>query len=97
MSRPSLQSTFPEPAVTREATTADFQSQETALSAYEQQARETFRPSTSPQTTSPTPSPAPLAMPLFGSTSDLIRSLILQEALGPPLSRRQQRSDSDHS
>lgn len=37
---------------------------------------------------SPTAPRAAQAAPLFGGTDDLVRAIILQEVLGPPLSRR---------
>lgn len=68
------------PAVPREATDRDFRRQEEELAAWETSA---FG--------APLESAAPNAIPmkkLFGSSDDLIRAVILREALGPPLSRR---------
>jgi hypothetical protein len=68
------------PAVPREATERDFRRQEDDLAAWETAALG-----------SPLQSPAPAIVPvkkLFGSSDDLVRAIILREALGPPLSRR---------
>lgn len=67
-------------AVPREATERDFWRQEEELVAYEP-------PALGVSLQSPTPSIVPVAK-LFGSNDDLVRAIILQEALGPPLSRR---------
>lgn len=67
------------PTVPREATERDFGRQEEELIAWESAALG-----------SPLQSPAPAAAPmkkLFGSSDDLVRAIILREALGPPLSR----------
>ena len=71
------------PAVPREATERDFRRQEDELAAWETAA-------VGGALQSPAP-PAPTAVPLkalFGSSDDLVRAIILREALGPPLSRR---------
>ena len=68
------------PAVLREATERDFWRQEEELAAYEPLALGV-------SLQSPTPSIVPVAK-LFGSNDDLVRAIILREALGPPLSRR---------
>lgn len=68
------------PAVPREATERDFWRQEEELAAYEPSALGV-------SLQSPTPSIVPVAK-LFGSNDDLVRAIILREALGPPLSRR---------
>lgn len=68
------------PIVSREATDADFQRQEQELAVWE-----TASSGSLPR------SPAPNAVPikaLFGGSDDLVRAIILREALGPPLSRR---------
>jgi len=68
------------PAVPREATERDFRRQEDDLAAWETAALG-----------GPLQSPDPVIVPvkkLFGSSDDLIRAIILREALGPPLSRR---------
>lgn len=68
------------PAVLREATERDFQWQEEELVALEPMGLGT-----------PLRSPAKSAAPrkrLFDNNDDLVRAIILREALGPPLSRR---------
>lgn len=68
------------PTVPREATERDFRRQEEELVAWEPAALGV-----------PLQSPAPAAVPmkkLFGGSDDLVRAIILREALGPPLSRR---------
>ncbi len=68
------------PAVSREATDRDFRRQEEELAAWEPSALGVSLQS-----------PAPTAVPLkslFGGSDDLVRAIILREALGPPLSRR---------
>ena len=68
------------PAVMREATERDFRRQEEELAAYEPLALGVLLQS-----------PAPATVPvkrLFGSSDDLVRAIILREALGPPLSHR---------
>lgn len=68
------------PAVPREATERDFRRQEEELIAWEPAALGV-------SLQSPTPDIVPVKR-LFGSSDDLIRAIILREALGPPLSRR---------
>jgi len=68
------------PAVAREATERDFERQEEELVASEPRGLGT-----------PLRSSAKSAAPskrLFDSSDDLVRAIILREALGPPLSRR---------
>ena len=72
------------PAVPREATERDFRRQEDELAAWETAA-------VGVALQSPTPTAVPTAVPLkalFGSSDDLVRAIILREALGPPLSQR---------
>ncbi|MGI4792428.1 MAG: hypothetical protein ACRYFS_26675 [Janthinobacterium lividum] len=69
------------PAVTNETTRRDFQRQEQALEASEPAGLNT---SLLAGASSPTAQPNRL----FGGTDDLVRAIILQEVLGPPLSRR---------
>ena len=68
------------PAVGREPTERDFRQQEDELAAYEPTALGVALQSS-------TPTPVPMKK-LFGSSDDLVRAIILREALGPPLSRR---------
>ena len=68
------------PAVSREATERDFRRQEEELVAWEPSALGVPLQSLTPTT-------VPLKS-LFGSSDDLVRAIILREALGPPLSRR---------
>ena len=68
------------PAVSREATDRDFRRQEEELVAWEPSALGV-------SLESPTTPVVPLKS-LFGSSDDLVRAVILREALGPPLSRR---------
>ncbi len=68
------------PAVLREATGRDFRRQEEELAAWE-----TAAVGVSQQSAAPTAVPL---KSLFGSSDDLVRAIILREALGPPLSRR---------
>lgn len=68
------------PAVLREATERDFQWQEEELVASEPMALGT-------PLRSSTKSAAPRKR-LFDNNDDLVRAIILREALGPPLSRR---------
>ncbi len=70
----------PPPVVGREATTADFESQEQALQSSEPARLRVMRPA------APPPPLPKLALSLKGD--DLLRAVILQEVLGPPLSRR---------
>lgn len=80
--RPPAPLSPPLPAPVRYKTSAaTFVSQEEALLAEE--ASGLGIPLTSPAALR-----APQAAPLFGNTNDLVRALILQEALGPPLSQR---------
>lgn len=72
------------PAVSREATTASFRMEEEQLVRFE--ADNAFA---LPQTDASSASRS--ANPLFATTNDFLRAFILQEALGPPLSRRKQR------
>lgn len=68
------------PTVPREATERDFRRQEDELAAWE-----------TASLAVPLQLPGPTAVPmktLFGSSDDLVRAIILREALGPPLSRR---------
>lgn len=68
------------PIVQREATERDFQRQEEEMQAWETGALGV-----------PLQSSALAAVPvkrLFGDNDDLVRAIILREALGPPLSRR---------
>lgn len=75
-------SSMPAPAPVRYKTSAAaFVSQEEALRAEEVAGRGV--PLSSPATPG-----AAQAAPLFGSRDDLVRAVILQEVLGPPLSRR---------
>ncbi len=69
------------PAVPEEATRQDFERQERELFGAEPAALGT------PLTSAPTRPSAPVNR-LFGGTDDLVRAIILQEVLGPPLSRR---------
>ncbi len=69
------------PPVRYKTSAAEFISQEQALQA-EQVSRLGI-----PLTSSAVPLPAQTA-PLFGDVDDLVRALILQEVLGPPLSKR---------
>lgn len=72
------------PAVPREATRADFDRSERELLAIEPSALD------APLRSTP-PNPADAPIRLFQNTDDLVRALILQEVLGPPLSRRSSR------
>lgn len=74
------------PAVPTETSRQDFVRQEQELFASEPAGLGT--PLTSPAP----PAAAPNA--LFGGTDDLVRAIILQEVLGPPLSRRKPSSQS---
>ncbi len=76
----------PPPVVGREATTADFESQEQALQSSEPARLRATRPAAS------TAALPKLALSLKGD--DLLRAVILQEVLGPPLSRRSRRPRS---
>ena len=69
------------PAVPEEATRQDMERQERELFSAEPSGLRT------PLTSSPTRPSAPVNS-LFGGTDDLVRAIILQEVLGPPLSRR---------
>ena len=69
------------PAVPWESTEQDFRRQEQELLTEEPTALNIALQSTPPQD-----APAPLR--LFETNDDLIRAFILQEALGPPLSKR---------
>lgn len=80
--RPGRPPAFPVPAPVRYKTSAStFVSQEEALLAEEVSGLGV------PLVSPPAPR-TPQAAPLFGSTDDLVRAIILQEVLGPPLSRR---------
>jgi len=68
------------PAVSREATTADFARQEQELEATEPARLGPVRPAVT------APTRPRLGLSLAGD--DLLRAVILQEVLGPPLSRR---------
>jgi len=68
------------PAVQREATDADFRRQERELMTEEPAAL-----GVSLQSSAPT---VVRVQGLFGGSDDLVRAIILREALGPPLSRR---------
>lgn len=68
------------PAVFADTTRRDFERQEQDLVASEPTALNTPLISASSKTTQPNS--------LFGGTDDLVRAIILQEVLGPPLSRR---------
>ncbi len=68
------------PAVPRETTDADFRRQEQELVAGEPAALGVALHSAA--------APAPSKIGLFQDTDDLVRAIILREALGPPLSRR---------
>lgn len=68
------------PLVPQPATTAGFARREAQLQDTEPRALRT------PLTD--TPAEASTASSLFGTTSDLVRAVILQEVLGPPRSRR---------
>ena len=68
-------------AVPYEATTQDFQRQERDLMTEEP------APLGTPLRSAPPP-PAPKAFRLFETDDDLLRAVILQQALGPPLCRR---------
>jgi len=72
------------PAVPDEATRQDFERQERELFGAEPMALDT------PLLSAPSRSTAS-ANSLFGGTDDLVRAIILQEVLGPPLSRRTSR------
>ena len=78
------------PAVPWETTERDFRLQEEELIAEEPTPLGT---SLRAATAAPTPS----APPLFSSTEDWIRAIILQEALEPPLSRRNIRTQMGDS
>lgn len=69
------------PAVYQEATERDFERQETELLTEEPV------PFAAPLRSTATPAPA-APFRLFQTNNDLVRAIILQEALGPPLSRR---------
>ena len=69
------------PAVPTETNRRDFERQEQELFASEPAALDTLL-------VSPSPRPAAQASELFSGTDDLVRAIILQEVLGPPLSRR---------
>lgn len=80
--RPALSSTPPVPAPVRYKTSAaEFVSQEQALRAEEASGLGV-------PLTAPSAPRASQAAPLFGTVDDLVRAVILQEVLGPPLSRR---------
>jgi hypothetical protein len=68
-------------AVPDEATRQGFERQERELFGSEPASLNT-------SLTSPLSRPASETNSLFGSTDDLVRAIILQEVLGPPLSRR---------
>ena len=70
------------PAVRYKTSAADFVSQEQALLAEEATGLGV------PLGSAPLPRTAQPA-PLFGNADDLVRAVILQEVLGPPLSKRQ--------
>ena len=85
---PSLMPRQPEaggPAVFAETDTRDFERQERELVASEAVPLGVSLSSASQAS-------APTANALFGGTDDLVRAIILQEVLGPPLSRRAPRS-----
>jgi len=69
------------PAVPEEATRQDFERQEREMFGAEPAALGT------PLTSAPVRPSVPTNS-LFGGTDDLVRAIILQEVLGPPLSRR---------
>ena len=69
------------PAVPEEATRRDFERQEQSLFSSEPDGLN------SPLVSAPL-RPAVQTNSLFGGTDDLVRAVILQEVLGPPLSRR---------
>ena len=69
------------PAVSFETDRQDFERQETDLFASEPS-------SLGVSLSSPAPRPAAAPNRLFNGTDDLVRAIILQEVLGPPLSRR---------
>ncbi len=69
------------PAVFAETDTRDFERQEREMVASEPEALGV-------SLSSAPPAPAGTANTLFGGTDDLVRAIILQEVLGPPLSRR---------
>lgn len=69
------------PAVNRETTFQDFDRSEQELFQAEPLALDTL------QSVTPPPSDAP-PFRLFENSDDLVRAVILQEVLGPPLSRR---------
>ena len=71
------------PAVPREATERDFRRQGDELAAWETAAVGVALQSPVPPVATAVPLKA-----LFGSSDDLVRAIILREALGPPLSRR---------
>jgi hypothetical protein len=78
------------PAVPWETTERDFRRQEQELFGEEPP------PLASPlQSAAVTPPPS--APPLFSSTEDWVRAIILQEVLGPPLSRRNIRAQMGDS
>ena len=70
------------PAVTAETTRQDFERQEQDLTASEPRGLDT------PLTSVAASGSAAQRNGLFAGTDDLVRAIILQEALGPPLSRR---------
>lgn len=70
------------PAVPYEATTEEFQTQTRQLVADEP------APLQTPLASTPPVSDQPRILTLFAGPDDLLRAIILQEALGPPLSRR---------
>lgn len=70
------------PAVPFETDSADFARQERTIQAEEP-------PALGVPLSSDTSLATRRVGPLFGNVDDLVRALILQEALGPPLSRRQ--------
>ena len=76
------------PAVPDEATRQDFERQERELFSAEPAALD------APLASSP-PRPSASVNSLFGGTDDLVRAIILQEVLGPPLSRRKPQTAAD--
>ena len=70
------------PTVPRPATSRSFQRQEQEAAASESAAFQT------PPDSSLPPAAPPVPNTLFRNTDDLVRALIFQEVLGPPLSKR---------